>query len=359
MDQRSQVEAPIEINPIGDFVGNIPVKLTKEELTELSRINPWLSWLHIGAEWGAIVVTIYLCERYWSPILYLLAIAIIGARQHALLILMHDGVHYRLFRNRGLNDCVSEVVLGWPHLVAARSYRKNHIAHHRYLNSEKDPDWKRRQNDPAWVFPKPADDLARLLFRDVSGLNAIVLLRLAASLLSADTVSTGFLVTRYGFYAACLALIVYAGALKGFALYWIIPLFTWLVMIMRVRSIAEHSAIENGDTVYAQTRTTRAAWLERIFLAPKNVNYHLEHHFFPSVPFHRLPKLHALLLSKPGFREGAHLSDSYWGVLRESVGGGSRPATYARRWSKTGAHTKSSQSGKGYAAPEFEWPLFR
>jgi len=66
---------------------------------------------------GAIVAAIYLCERFWSPLMYLLAIAIIGARQHALLILMHDGVHYRLFRNRRLNDCVSEL-LAWPHLVA-------------------------------------------------------------------------------------------------------------------------------------------------------------------------------------------------------------------------------------------------
>jgi len=358
MDHQSRVEAPSGINLIGDFAGGIPVKLSKEELADLSRINPFLSWLHICSELSAIVAAIYLCERFWSPLVYLLAIAIIGARQHALLILMYDGVHYRLFRNRRLNDCVSEL-LAWPHLVAARSYRKNHIAHHRYLNSEKDPDWKRRQGDPAWVFPKPADDLARLLFRDVSGLNALVLIRLAASLISADTVSAMFLIARYGFYAVSLTLIVYMGALKCFALYWVIPLFTWLVMIMRVRSIAEHSAIESADAVYAQTRTTRAAWLERIFLAPKNVNYHLEHHFFPSVPFYRLPKLHALLLTKPGFSEGAHQTGSYWDVLRESVGDDSRAATYARRWAKTAVHGRVVLPGKRFSARELEWPLFR
>jgi fatty acid desaturase len=357
MEQTSEVQAPGGINLSGDFAGGIPVKLSKEEIADLSRINPWISWLHIGAELGAITAAIYLCERFWSPLLYLLAIAIIGARQHALLILMHDGVHYRLFRNRRLNDCVSEL-LAWPHLVAARAYRRNHIAHHRYLNSEKDPDWKRRQGDPAWIFPKPVDDLARLLFRDVSGLNAFVLLRLAASLKSPDKVSVLFLVARYGFYAASLTLIVYLGALKGFALYWVIPLFTWLVMIMRVRSIAEHSAIENGDALYSQTRTTRAAWLERIFLAPKNVNYHLEHHFFPSVPFYRLPKLHALLLTKPGFSEGAHQTHSYWDVLRESVGSDSRE-TYARRWARTGLNANIAMPGKRLSARELEWPLFR
>ena len=97
-------------------------------------------------------------------------------------------------------------------------------------------------------------------------------------------------------------------------------MFTWLVLIMRIRSIAEHHAIEGPDSAYPLTRTTRATWLERIFLAPKNVNYHIEHHFFPSVPFYRLPELHAILMSKPGFREGAHLTRTYWGVLEESVG---------------------------------------
>jgi fatty acid desaturase len=315
-----KIALPTESGRLSDAGINVPVKLTKEELRELSAVNPWLASLHIGAEWALIAATIYLCQRFWHPMLYVLAVAFIGSRQHALLILMHDGVHYRLLRNRTLNDWVSEVLLAWPHLVSARAYRKNHFAHHRYLNTEQDPDLKRREGDPAWVFPQPAPNLARLLFRDVSGLNAILLLKLAASLLSGDTVSTSFLVLRYGFYAAALGTIVYAGALKGFALYWLIPLFTWLVMIMRVRSIAEHHAIEGKDPAYPQTRTTHPALLERIFLAPKNVNYHIEHHFFPSVPFYRLPKLHAVLLSKPGYREGAHMTNTYWGVLGESVG---------------------------------------
>src|SRR6202158_5461017 len=143
MDHESQVQAPSEINLIGDFAGSIPIKLSKEELADLSRINPLLSWLHIAAELSAIIAAIYLCERFWSPLLYLLAIAIIGARQHALLILMHDGVHYRLFRNRRLNDWTAEVILAWPNLICARAYRRNHFAHHRFLNTAQDPDWAR------------------------------------------------------------------------------------------------------------------------------------------------------------------------------------------------------------------------
>ena len=320
MNYRTSTEPSSESGRFGDIGTNIPVKLTKEELTELSTVKPLLACIHVAAEWTLIAATIYLCQRFWHPMLYVFAVAFIGSRQHALLVLMHDGVHYRLLRNRWLNDWMSEVVLAWPHLVTARQYRKNHFAHHKYLNTSQDPDLKRRAGDPVWVFPQTVPNLAKTLFRDASGLNAPAMLKLAASVAAADSVPTGFLVARYGFYAAALGIIAYAGALEGFALYWVIPMFTWLVMIMRIRSIAEHHAIDEPDSAYPRTRTTEPTWLERIFLAPKNVNYHIEHHFFPSVPFYRLPKLHAILMSKPGYRESAHLTSTYWGVLEESVG---------------------------------------
>jgi len=323
---KTSAENPIvELRRLGDSPGTIPVKLSHEELSALSRINPLRACAHIGAEWAMIAAMIYFCERFWHPFLYIFAIVFIGARQHALLILMHDGVHYRLFRHRSLNDWVSEVLLAWPHLVSARAYRKNHFAHHKFLNTEQDPDFKRRIGDPSWVFPKRAPDLAKILFRDVSGLNGILLLKLAGSLLSGDTVSYSFLFVRYGFYLAAVSAIIYAGAFKGLILFWLIPLFTWFVFIFRVRSIAEHNAIESVDSNYPQIRTVHPALLERMFLAPKNVNYHIEHHFFPSVPFYRLPELHALLMSKPGYREGAHVTKTYWGVLGESVRSGRQP----------------------------------
>ena len=135
MNYGSAIESSPEPSGFGDIGTNIPVKLSKEELRELSTVNPILACIHIGAEWGLIVATIYICQRFWHPMLYVFAVAFIASRQHALLVLMHDGVHYRLLRNRRLNDWMSEVILAWPHFVSARQYRKNHFAHHRYLNT--------------------------------------------------------------------------------------------------------------------------------------------------------------------------------------------------------------------------------
>lgn len=244
---------------------------------------------------------------------------------------MHDGVHYRLFRNRRLNDWTAEIVLAWPNLISARAYRKNHFGHHRYLNTPQDPDWARRQGDPTWVFPQHWSRLATVMLRDLSGLGAIYYLRLALMLLRRDTgVSRGFLVARYGFYVAVVATLAWFGAIHLLLMYWFVPLFTWMTVIFRVRSIAEHSAIEGSTHAYAQTRSTRASLLEHIFVAPKNVNYHIEHHFYPSVPFYRLPELHRVLMSRSDFKEGVHVTRSYLGVLRESVRGASPGA--GRLW---------------------------
>ncbi len=302
------------------FASDVPIRLSKEEIGKLSEINAWLSCLHISAEWTLVLGTIYFCERLWNPFLYLLAVAFLGARQHALLILMHDGVHYRLFRNRRFNDWATEILLAWPCLISARAYRLNHFSHHRYLNTDQDPDWARKQTDPDWVFPKRPSELASLLLRDLSGLGAITFLRLVRTVTSKDTsVSRGIIVMRYGFYLAVALVLFWDGALKFFIQYWLVPMFTWLVVILRLRSIAEHSAIPDSYNIYGHTRTTSVTLMERIFVAPKNVNYHIEHHFYPSVPFYRLPELHAVLVSKPGFRDAAHLTHTYWGVLREAV----------------------------------------
>ena len=142
-----------------------------------------------------------------------------------------------------------------------------------------------------------------LLLRDLSGLGAIAFLRIARSVLSKDTsMGKGVTYLRYGFYLAIALIVVWASAIELLILYWFLPMFTWLIFIFRVRSIAEHSAIQGHYSAYASTRTTCVSLIERIFVAPKNVNYHIEHHLYPSVPFHRLPQLHALLLSKPAPR---------------------------------------------------------
>jgi fatty acid desaturase len=85
------------------------------------------------AEWGLAWA--------WNVPVTLLAIAVVGAMQHRLSTLAHEASHYMLFRNRKLNELVSDWFCMFPMWSTTHHYRLQHLAHHQYVNDpERDPD---------------------------------------------------------------------------------------------------------------------------------------------------------------------------------------------------------------------------
>ena len=74
--------------------------------------------------------------------------------EQALLVLMHDAAHDRLFRNTLLNNTISDLCLAYPLWVSTSVYRRRHLAHQQYLPADKDPDFVDMQNDEDWDWPK-------------------------------------------------------------------------------------------------------------------------------------------------------------------------------------------------------------
>ncbi|MBW3599736.1 MAG: fatty acid desaturase, partial [Planctomycetes bacterium] len=91
---------------------------------------------------------------------------------------------------------------------------------------------------------------------------------------------------------------------------------TLMNLFNRLRATAEHVGAPWTHELNS-TRTVVPTWLERLTIAPMNVSYHLEHHLFPSVPGPNLDKLHRLLMEDESFREHAHITRGYTGVVRE------------------------------------------
>ncbi|MGV1013880.1 MAG: fatty acid desaturase, partial [Methyloceanibacter sp.] len=113
--------------------------------------------------------------------------------------------------------------------------------------------------------------------------------------------------------------LTYFGAWSGFLWFWLIPYCTWHIVAQYVRLICEHSAVDSDEEEYAITRTTIPTWLESVFILPRNVGYHLEHHWYPSVPFYRLPELHQELMAREGFQSHAVVRRSVFTSLGECV----------------------------------------
>src|SRR4051794_12618222 len=100
------------------YAGVMPERLSGDVLRALSQVSVARSAFHIGMETLGIAVAIAVGEWVHRWYGYAAAMIWIGARQHALFILMHEGTHYRLARSRWWNDFLAEVCLGGPLFVS-------------------------------------------------------------------------------------------------------------------------------------------------------------------------------------------------------------------------------------------------
>mgnify|MGYP003327450402 FL=1 len=95
------------------------------------------------------------------------------------------------------------------------------------------------------------------------------------------------------------------------------PKLTVFSFFYRLRNIAEH-ACTSGKDDFNHTRTTLSPGIIRYFIAPLNVNYHLEHHLFMFCPWYNLPKAHQMLREKDFFDE-LEIEEGYLNVFKKVI----------------------------------------
>ncbi len=306
--------------------------LSKDEIRELTRSSDLAGLWALIANWGIIAGSFALVA--WRPgvLTVVVALVLLGGRQLGLSILMHDASHRSLFRTRWLNDFAGEWLAAAPTWSHLHAYRKHHLAHHAHAGTERDPDFGLVAG-----FPVPRRSLWRKFARDLSGLTG---LKRVYALLAMDfgfltyTASTNaeridtrerswlelYQTGARNFGPVLVTNILLYKSLEELGhgwlyLLWVGAYLTTFSLFIRIRSMAEHAMTERSDDDFRNTRTTHANWLARLTVAPLNVNYHLEHHLLMTVPYHRLPRMHALLRERGALQE-AHVAKNYREILR-------------------------------------------
>jgi fatty acid desaturase len=214
----------------------------------------------------------------------------------------------------------------WPTFASVEGFRKFHGMHHQYTNLPNDGNrhiWHTHnaagELEPGWQFPKTRASLALVLLRRALFLTG--LLWIVRGLVGTFLIPMPhwMLAAELAFYASVAGALSFFGAWHAFLLYWIVPYCTWHIAVQYTRLICEHSAVESDEEEYAITRTTIPTLIESIFILPRNVGYHLEHHWYPSVPWYRLPELHEALMEREGFQAHAVVKRSVLASLGECV----------------------------------------
>lgn len=297
---------------------NIDFNISKPLVLELSKRKPYVSVLHLVLEWAFITALIVLSEYVDHIAFYLLSVVLIAARMHAIGTLAHEAVHYLLVKNKKWNDTIAELFITWPLFYSFKNYRKYHLLHHNYLSTEKDPDVQGHQQYPEFQFPISRSWMVWILIKDMLGINYLIYhVPMLFSGAFWKQLFSSFNGVMMIYYAIIGAIIFYFNLEMHFLIYWFIPFITWLRVIQRVRTIAEHNAVSSQALI--GTRTTLTTFVDVIFFGPKNTNFHTEHHLYPSVPFYNLPILHQELMKSANYKNSIHLTKGYFNVIRECV----------------------------------------
>ena len=272
-----------------------------EQWADLTARSSWRG-LWLVAHCWAVIGAALLMGALW-PVTIPLAVVIVGTRQLGLFVLMHDGAHAVLHRNRKVNDWVAY----WLCSPTLRDYRPYHLQHHRFVQQTEDPDLVLSA-----PFPISRASLWRKVVRDLTGQTFF------KQRFGGKAVDRRFLVGN----AIGFAVFAAAGGWWVWLTMWLLPMMTWLPLISRIRNIAEHALIDQIEAdPLRQARTTHANWLERALVAPYWVNYHCEHHMFTHLACWQPPKAHRLLQAS-GTTARMETQTGYVGLMRRAAPAG-------------------------------------
>jgi fatty acid desaturase len=281
----------------------------------LSRVSTAAALGRIALVWASIAAALYVSLALVPPwrssagvLVFALTLVFVASRQQALLVLAHDAVHKLLARPVGFGEVLGRMTCAFPVFISLHKWRFIHMWHHGRTATEEDPDLAIYDR-----FPLERAQLRRLLLRDLTGLNTIAVLhyfidlpfgsrafnrRLLGEARAAQYEARRDMHAFWLFWACVIAGLTAAFGWRGLAVlaaYWLVPYATLNLFMLRLRGALEHGATDDRVHPLRRTRTYTMSPVLEYFLAPMGINYHLEHHLYPSVPVYRLAELHRVL----------------------------------------------------------------
>ena len=206
---------------------------------------PWLR--DAVLDWAVILGALGVVHVFSNPVTWLLALLIIGNRQHALAILGHDGTHFTLSHDRRLNDFLTNLIAFWPIGLTVSGYRALHFKHHKHTGTEDDPELgHKRSRSPQWDLPaKPSRILKYAALDIVGGSFPDYLIILKYSKPDKPSEYLPLLC----FHAVAVTLLAVSG-LWWAGLLWYAGLVTTFMMSFRLRLWLEHQGTPETHRLY-------------------------------------------------------------------------------------------------------------
>jgi len=272
------------------FRADLASAVPRDAVRDWHRREPRRHFAVAVRQFALLGIATWALVRFDHPAVWIPLAAVQGFTVFNFTVLLHEVVHHAVFARRRPR---LERLLGYayavPSGISASQFTRWHLDHHAELGSS-DDDPKRRHLSPKinarWLkllYCTPA--LFPIYFR-AARLEAATYpdalrrtigrerwISIAAHLLALSSLAWFF-----GWDAAARA--------------YLVPVFLVFPVAFTLNRLGQHYSIDPADPAGWST-LMRGHWFwDRAFL---NSNYHLEHHYYPGVPFYRLPEIQQAL----------------------------------------------------------------
>jgi len=312
-------QSMLDNNPIPDIFSvqqNIRRSMPKDRIEIWMRSRLGKVYRDLILDWLVILVafiSVAAIQSWWS---YIIAFFTIGSRQYALFILGHDAIHNSLHPIRVVNDRLAKWLIYGPMFMGLEDGRRNHLDHHRYLGTELDPDRylhalsNKNSNARLLLFCLGLATFGKTVLK-VTPFGKMLTqakdrtIDKNSLLIGTPSQQTKTIKILSNYLRQRLSVLLMQPLLIGFFILldlpwwsylalWVAPIYFCVFLPDEIRALCDHAIPilpeSNADSL--RLITFQPNWFELAIFSPHNMNYHAEHHLFPTVPYYNLPQVH-------------------------------------------------------------------
>jgi fatty acid desaturase len=264
--------------------------IPRDALRQLHRRRAWRHLLVGGRQFLVLGACTWGLLRVEHPIAWVPLAIVQGFTLFNFTVLLHEVVHGNVFEHRHPRlEGLLALLYAVPSGISASQFTRWHLDHHAELGSDED-DPKRHHLSPKvnarWyklLYCTPAlfPIYFRAARRETAGYPAALRARIARERWLAIAAHLGVAGGLAWFGGASAAVRAY-----------LLPVFFVFPVAFTLNRLGQHYDIDPEDPA-KWTTLLRGHWFWNFVFI--NSNLHLEHHYFPGVPFYNLPALQRLL----------------------------------------------------------------
>lgn len=283
-----------------DLAREIPVDALRDLHRKRPLLHAFVAFLNFAALVGAGVAIVHFDRWYfWLPFAFVAGFAVFNCT-----VLLHEVVHRAVLEKASEGGYrVLGLLYAIPSGISSSQFTRWHLDHHAGLgSSEEDP--KRHYLSPKinarWLkllYFTPA--LFPIYFRAAAKETAAYEPELRKRIQRERLVTIVFQLSVLG------AIAWIGGWAIAYKLY-VVPIFFVFPIAFALNRLGQHYDIDPADPAKWSTLMKGSWFWDPVFLFS---NYHLEHHYFPGVPFYNLPRLQKLLA--PFYEKRGIIAHSY------------------------------------------------